>query len=155
MALKPNYNVTSYEVGFFLNETAERGLMLCSATGTPGSGAAMDSFNQLATVAVNPSGRYPLGMLWEDFVNQDLTEQPLNRFKYVAQMGNKATIITQGTMLTDRVVGASTVIPGQPAYLAGTGLISATQANGAPQIGRFLSRPDADGYAKISVNCVK
>lgn len=157
MALKPHYEAQVWETSYFLNETAERGVILCSSTGTnftPGSGSAMDSFNQLANVAVNPSGRYAIGILWDTFVNQDLTEYPLNRFQPVQQKGNKATIIRQGTLVTNMVVGASSITPEQPAYLAATGYISPNSfaAGGSVQIGKFITRPDADGYVKVRVN---
>jgi antitoxin (DNA-binding transcriptional repressor) of toxin-antitoxin stability system len=104
----------------------------------------------LATVKANPSGAYPLGILLNDMVNIDLTRQHLNQHKDEVQKGGKITILRKGFVVTDAISG--TPSGGQDAYLAGTGLISATQAAGALKIGQFLSSKDADGFAKVAVN---
>jgi len=131
-----------------MNETASRGVIV--SVSTQGSGAAMDSASAVATVAANPSGKAPLGILLNDVVNIDQTRQHLNWHKDEVQQGGKVTILSKGFVVTDKISGAPTA--GQTAYLAASGLISATQATGAPAVGRFLSTKDADGYAKVSVN---
>jgi hypothetical protein len=110
----------------------------------------MDNGVALATVKANPSGAYPLGILLNDMVNIDLTRQHLNQHKDEVQKGGKITILRKGFVVTDAISG--TPAGGQDAYLAGTGLISATQAAGALKIGQFLSSKDADGFAKVAVN---
>jgi hypothetical protein len=154
MALKPDMNVRSWETEFFLNQTAARGTFLVATTGTPGSGAAMDSFNQLADVAVNPSGRYPLGVLNNEFVNVDLTRTRLLSERLEVQVGNRASIIRVGEITTNSIVPntAAAVTIGQPAYLGASGLISSVQAQGAPAVGQFRSRPDEDGYVKVRID---
>lgn len=152
MALKPHIDALKYQVGFFVNAEATPGGVLVSATSTPASGTALDNAAAIAEYAANPSGRYPIGVLLDTFVNKDLTEQSLNRFKSERQVGDKASILQKGEVVTDRVVGAASVWVGQPAYLGATGYITPTQATFAPQIGRFLSRPDQDGYTKIFVD---
>jgi hypothetical protein len=148
MSLKGDRNELDTDISFFMNETATRGLVV--SVSTAGSGAAMDNGVALATVKANPSGAYPLGILLNDMVNLDLTRQHLNQHKDEVQKGGKITILRKGFVVTDAISG--TPSGGQDAYLAGTGLISATQAAGALKIGQFLSSKDADGFAKVAVN---
>lgn len=148
MALKGDRVERDTDISFFMNETATRGLVV--SVNTAGSGAAMDSAVALCTVKANPSGAYALGVLLNDVVNYDLTRQHLNQHKDEVQQGGKVTILRRGWVVTNSISG--TPAGGQDAYLAGTGLISATQATGAPKVGQFLSSKDADGYAKVSIN---
>ena len=148
MSLKGDRNELDTDISFFMNETATRGLVV--SVSTAGSGAAMDNGVALATVKANPSGAYPLGILLNDMVNLDLTRQHLNQHKDEVQKGGKITILRKGFVVTDAISG--TPSGGQDAYLAGTGLISATQAAGALKMGQFLSSKDADGFAKVAVN---
>jgi hypothetical protein len=148
MALKGDRNELDTEVTYFMNETASRGVI--ASVSTQGSGAAMDSSSAVATVAADPSGQAPLGVLLNDVVNIDQTRQHLNWHKDEVQQGGKVTILTKGFVVTDKVSGTPSA--GDVAYLAASGLISGTQATGAPAVGRFLSTKDADGYAKVSVN---
>jgi len=148
MALKGDRNELDTEVTYFMNETASRGVI--ASVSTQGSGAAMDSSSAVATVAADPSGKAPLGVLLNDVVNFDQTRQHLNWHKDEVQQGGKVTILTKGFVVTDKVSGTPSA--GDVAYLAANGLISGTQATGAPAVGRFLSTKDADGYAKVSVN---
>lgn len=148
MALKADRNELDTDISFFLNETATRGVLL--SVSTAGSGAAMDNSVALATVRANPSGASPLGFLLNDMVNLDLTRQHLNQYKDEVQKGGKVTILRKGYVVTDQISGTPT--GGVPAYLAASGLVSSTQATGAPLIGQFLSSKDADGYAKVAIN---
>ena len=148
MALKGDRYELDTDISFFMNETAARGVVV--SVSTQGSGSAMDSAAALVTVAANPSGANPLGILLNDVVNIDLTRQHLNQHKDEVQQGGKVTILTKGNVVTDRISGTPTA--GGVAYLAASGLISTSQATGAPAIGRFLSTKDADGYDKVAVN---
>lgn len=148
MSLKGDRYELDTDISFFMNEVATRGLVV--SVSTAGSGAAMDHSVALATVKTNPSGVYALGILLNDMVNIDLTRQHLNQHKDEVQKGGKITILRKGFVTTDAISGTPT--GGQDAYLAGTGLISSTQAAGAPKIGQFLSAKDTDGFAKVSIN---
>lgn len=157
MALKTDWQPLEWNVGYFTLAASERGGIVVSATGStlPGSGGAMDHYSQRAEYAANGSGRYPLGILFNTFVNKDLTQQTLNYLKGEAQVGDKASIVKKGHMTTNFIVGATSVVPGQPAYLGATGTITPTYTNdvATPRIGRFESRPDQNGYCKIYVDC--
>lgn len=166
MALKPTYDALNWETSFFANSTMERGYVVVAYTGTIGSGAAMDSFNQLVRISTSYTGGVsavgsfnttltPIGVLWNTFVNKDLTQQTLNYLKHESQIGDKAAIITKGTVVTNAITAglANPIFPGTPAYLGPTGTISNIQENATqPLIGKFLSRVDQDGYAKVYIN---
>jgi hypothetical protein len=159
MALKADRIHGASHIDFFMNETAERGGIVCVSTG--GSGAAMDQSLQLCTYAANPSGKYPLGVLMNDMVNLDLTRQHENWNKDEIQQGGKVTIWNQGTVLTNRVYPGHTPTAGMVAYLAHSGLVGtsspatadATYPENSRTVGRWLSSKDEDGYAKLAVNC--
>lgn len=148
MALKGDRHEFDTDISYFMNETASKGVIV--SVNTQGSGSAMDSSFALATVKANASGVFPLGVLLNDVVDIDQTRQHLNGHKDEVQKGGKVTILTKGFVVTDKISGTPTA--GATAYLANSGLISATQAAGALPVGRFLSTKDADGYAKVSVN---
>lgn len=148
MGLKADRLELDTDISFFMNETATRGVFV--SVSTAGSGAAMDNAVALASVVANASGAKPLGFLLNDMVNLDLTRQHLNQYKDEVQKGGKVTVLRKGYVVTDQISGTPT--GGADAYLANSGLVSATQATGAPKIGQFLSSKDADGFAKVSVN---
>lgn len=148
MALKSDRHELDTDISYFMNETSTRGCVV--SVSTQGSGAAMDSSSAVATVAAEASGSAPLGILLNDVVNIDQTRQHINFHKDEVQQGGKVTILTKGFVVTDWISGTPTA--GAAAYVSDSGYISATQDGTAPQIGRFLSTKDADGYAKVSVN---
>jgi len=148
MALKGDRYELDTDISFFMNEVAERGTI--ASVSTTGSGAAMDNSSALVTLQANPSGKYPIGILLNDMVNLDMTRQHINWHKDEVQKGGKVTLLRKGWVVTNRVSGTPT--GGADAYLAASGLVSTTQATGAPKIGQFLSSLDADGYAKVSIN---
>lgn len=151
MALKGDRNVIADDISFFLNEVAERGVVVVLSTA--GSGAALDQSQALVTVAANPSGKQPIGVLLSDMVNKDLTRQHINWHKSEVQIGGKVPLMTRGWVVTNRIVGTPTA--GQSAYLGVSGLIQGSVTSNVantPLIGRFLSTKDEDGYAKVEVN---
>ena len=153
MSLKPDYNFygpTNTE--FFLNEVATRGGMLVFST--VGSGAALDQSAALATYASVGSGNKPLGILLNDMVNYDLTRQHLNQHKYETQKGSKVEIMSRGWVVTNNLTAGITVAAGDVAYLGNSGNITNVNAGAiaSPPVGRFLSKPDEDGYAKVEIN---
>lgn len=148
MPLKADRFELDTDISYFINETASKGVFV--SVSTQGSGSAMDSSAALVTVAANPSGAAVLGVLLNDVVDIDQTRQHLNQHKDEVQRGGKVTILTKGFVVTDRVSGNPTA--GGLAYLAASGLVSTSQATGAPAVGRFLSTKDTDGFAKVAVN---
>ena len=150
MALRPDRNEHLTDHSFFMNETAERGIIVVHSTG--GSGAAMDDSNaKVIAPATTVSGKNPAGLLLNDVVNLDLTRQHINFHKDEVQQGNKVLLLRRGTVVTDQISGTPTV--GAKAYFVVGGTISASnQDSVSTQVGRFLSVKDADGYAKVEIN---
>jgi len=165
MALRPDRVEHLTDLSYFMNETAERGIVVIHDTG--GSGAAMDDSSALvkapAGIATTVSGTNPAGLLLNDVVNLDLTRQHINYAKDEVQKGSKVLLLRRGTVVTDQISGTPTI--GADAYVTRVGTISATAIEGVmtvfdgtiprpitPKVGRFLSTLDADGFAKVEIN---
>jgi len=151
MALKGDRNVVNggYDISFFMNVVAEKGLIVVHDGG--GSGAAMD---QSAAVVAIPtggvSGTRPAGLLLNDVVDIDLTRQHLNQHKDEVQVESKVTLCTQGWVVTDQVVGSPAA--GDKAYYDSAGQLRPTDPTNGVVVGKFLSAKDEDGYAKVYIN---
>ena len=158
MALKADRHEETTDISFFYNAgTATRGGVVCLADLGLASGAAMDQGeNLVAYTACAAAGTdRPGGILLNDVVNKDLTRTHLNHHKDEVQKGGKVTVLPRGWVVTSNVTG--TPVAGDVAYASETaGEISTTAgtaaASGHYAIGRFMSRKDADGYAKVFVN---
>ena len=152
MALRPDRTELQTDLSFFMNETAERGLVVILSTA--GSGAAMDDAS--AVVAIPGNGdhaKHPAGLLLNDVVNLDLTRQHINFAKDEVQQGGKVLLLRRGFVVTNMISGAVTL--GEQAYFHNDGkLTSATTYSGSTAVGRWLSTKDADGYAKVDINIV-
>ena len=151
MALRPDRQELVTDLSFFMNETAERGLIVVASTA--GSGAAMDDSS--AAVKINAvadrAADKPVGLLLNDVVNLDLTRQHINYAKDEVQKGSKVALLRVGTVTTDQISGAVTM--GDAAHFHNAGqLSSATLSSDSVQVGRFLSTKDADGFAKVAIN---
>jgi len=162
MALKPDRHEVVTDISFFMNETAERGIVVVHSTA--GSGAAMDDGNALVVAPTTASGTDPAGMLLNDVVNIDLTRQHLNQHQDEVQKGGKVTLLKQGWVVSNKLEVNSKPTVGAPAFYASSGLLStpnpvsagsqpAVGTDQRPQlVGRFLSTEDADGYAKVYID---
>ena len=164
MALKPDRHEVVTDISCFMNETAERGIVVTHSTA--GSGAAMDDSNALVAIPTTASGSAPAGLLLNDVVNIDLTRQHLNQHQDEVQKGGKVTLLKQGYVVTNKLEVNSKPTVGAPAYVASSGLLSTTDPEGydgstldlsrkfdySTKVGRFLSTEDADGYAKVYID---
>jgi hypothetical protein len=162
MALKGDRREIEVDVSFFNNDVAERGIVLVygpgggSGTGLPGgSGAALDDANQVASVAANPSGLTPAGLLLNNQVQIDQTRQHINFQRDEMIAGGKCALLRRGWVVTNKISGSPTA--GNKAYLSANGSLTPTKsATGGtaatPLVGEFMSAKDADGYAKVEVN---
>ncbi len=156
MALRGDRHEFKTDISFFMNETGERGNVLIFEN--DGSGASMDDPSALVRVSHATSGQRVVGILMNDVVNIDLTRQHLNQHKDEVQLGGKVTILTKGTIVSDRVDG--TPSGGEDAYFANNGSLTTTiptddttaNENSFYRVGRFLSGVDNDGYAKVEVD---
>ena len=153
MALKADRHELDVDISYFMNETAEKGQIVCFSSA--GSGAAMDQAGALVTVAAANGTVIPVGVLLNDVVNLDLTRQHINWHKDEVQKGGKVTLLKKGYIVTDQIEGTPTA--GVLAFLddADTGkfAVAGSVADGKYNaVGRFMSIKDEDGYAKIEVN---
>ena len=162
MALKADRYEESTDISFFYNAgTATRGGVVVLDDQGLASGAALDQGENLVKYKAATKNDVPVGILLNDVVNKDLTRTHLNQYKDEVQKGGKVTILTRGWVVTNNIEG--TPKAGEKAYAVGEGVGSATAgsltnatlfpgASGALCVGRWMSRKDADGYAKLYVN---
>ena len=148
MALRPDRNEVVTDISFFMNETAERGIIVTASS--QGSGAAMDDSSAVVQVANNTAEK-PVGLLLNDVVDLDLTRQHINYAKDEVQKGGKVAVLRVGTVVTDQISG--TITMGDPAHFGADGKLVGSVTTSL-QVGRFLSKKDADGYAKVAINIV-
>ena len=151
MALKPDRIELLTNVSFFMNTTAERGGVVSAVTS--GSGVSMDDALAVVGYAAAASGAQPVGLLLNDVVNLDLTRQHINWHRDEVQVGGKVVVLRQGEVVTNMLVSGITPSAGDAAYVGASGLIGTSSTNAA-KVGQFLSKKDADGYARVSVNIV-
>ena len=159
MALKTDRYEESTDISFFYtNGTATRGGVVCLDV-LSASGAAMDQGdNSVIYKAADGAADVPVGVLLNDVVNKDLTRTHLNWYKDEVQQGGKVTVMTRGWVVTNNIQTGDAPTPGALAYASDTevGTFSLTaadaDASGNLAVGRFMSRVDADGYAKVYVN---
>lgn len=158
---------------------SERGGWVSATGSTVASGAAMDQAANQVWYGAHATGVRPLGLLLNDVVNIDLTRQILNPYKSEVQVGDKVTLLKKGYVVTNRIVTTlvSTTVaitPGAPAYTGPSGFITTVPSgalglgtlaanatifnahinspSGSYVIGKFLSKADEDGYAKVYVD---
>lgn len=143
----------AYDLSWYMDEVAERGGIVVAST--VGSGSAMDQSRNVVTYAVNPSGSNPVGMLLNDVVNKDLTQQTLQRLKAEQIVGGKVTVNGKGSYVTNMIYPGLTIAAQDNAYLTTSGLLTNAIVNNevnTPYVGQFRSTKDADGYAKVVIN---
>lgn len=151
MALRPDRWEFKTDISFFCSSVTERGYIL--AFSSSGSGVSMDQ--TLATVVLpgaNASGVKPAGLLLNDIVTYDVTRQHINFYKDEMRAGGKCTLLQKGWVVTNALQTGITPVAGDPAYLAGSGLIGTAQPNGNYRVGTFLSAKDERGYAKVEID---
>jgi hypothetical protein len=154
MALKPDrkYHIGS-SIRYFMNETAERGVVVVYDTSVSGSGAGMDDAGCRVKLPDNDngSGERPAGVLVCDVVNKDLTRTHLNPHKDEVQVGSKITLVRQGEVTTNMLETGLSPKGGDPAYFTTNGLFSMDATN-STKVGTFQTSKDSDGFATIDIN---
>ena len=156
MALKADRYEEATDISHFSSTTGVRGQVVCldSDALAGASGAALDQGENTVSPQAAAVGDVPVGIILNDVVNKDLTRTHLNQYKDEVQKGGKVTILTRGWVVTDQVT--DTPKAGDTAYAGANGKISPAAgldvASGELAIGRFMSRKDSDGYAKVYVN---
>lgn len=150
MALKPDRKIVQggTDIHFYMNEVAERGIIVTHESS--GSGGAMDDDAASVQVPTGTGDGVPAGLLMNDVVNLDLTRQHLNQHKDETQLGGKVTILTHGWVVTNKIKSGQSPLAGDDAYYAASGELTVT--GGSYKVGKFLSKKDEDGYAKVEIN---
>lgn len=156
MALKADRQIDAVEIRYFLNEIADKGVVVTVSTG--GSGVAMEDNANLLTVSAGSSGAKPVGILLNEFVNVDQTRTPINWHKDQSQVGSKASVLTKGWVVTDKITG--TPGAGDIAVLSSSGTVTNIAPSDVltwnkvanPEIGRFRTAKDQNGYASVYVD---
>ena len=154
MALKSDRHELMTDISFFMNEVKERGHVALLSTG--GSGSAMDQSAALVT-CTSASGKQPMGILLNDMVNIDQTRQHINWHKDEVQKGGKVTLLQRGWIVTNAIEPANTIAAGDIAYVNESGVLGNTDefyggVGASGVVGRFLSKLDEDGYAKVFID---
>lgn len=153
MAILPDMQPVVWEPNGFLNEAAEAGVIAFYKSNV-GSGEGIGDSRQELTVTATPSGLTPAGALIENFVNIDTSMYHVNMNKQDRPLGANAGLISEGWFVTNKING--TPANGSVAYAGPSGVIHVTvDAVGGtaatPKIGKFLTKKDENGYAKVYV----
>ena len=132
-------------------------LEILKANGLSACGVAMDSTSNVVTLAANSSGAKPVGLLLTEFVDLDLTRQPVNWHKNQSNIGEKASIMTKGWVTTDQIYGTPTA--GQWAVLSSSGTITGVDQfdvsidyTARPRVGTFRTSVDEAGFASVYID---
>ena len=153
MALKADRHELDVDISFFMNVEAEKGQIVVLSTA--GSGAAMDQAQALVSIQGATGSVIPVGVLLNDVVDLDLTRQHINFHKDEVQKGGKVSILKKGYVVTNMIEGTPTA--GALAFMddADTGKFAVAASIDDTEytaVGRFMSKKDEDGYAKLEVN---
>jgi hypothetical protein len=150
MALRGDRFEDATDITFFMNVTAERGLLVIHDTS--GSGSALDQSDAVVAVPTGQavSSTKPAGLLMNDVVNLDLTRQHLNEHKDEVQVNSKVRLLRRGWAVTDKISGTPNA--GDSAFYTNTGLLTPSDPGSGAKVGRFLSKKDNDGFAKVEIN---
>lgn len=159
MSLKGDRELLQTDVTYWINEAAVRGKVVWLSAG--GSGLALDNQGTatdpkpLVTGTGSPSGKVPVGILLNDFVNIDTSLYRVNYYKDEKAIPDKCTVLKKGWVYTNNIVGNPSAQ--QNAYVTTNGsltpTISATGGLAAtPLVGKFITSLDEDGYARVEVN---
>jgi len=153
MALKHQIQVLEYDLSRYMQTAGTRGGVVCLAntgTFTPD----MDHQDNVVSYAADPSGKEPVGLLMHTVRSYDVTEVGQNFQNLdVVPLNSKVTLMRKGTCSTDMIDPSrlSSIVPG-PMYLTGSGFLSDEVSAMNPQVGRFVSSADSDGFVKVSVH---
>jgi hypothetical protein len=148
MALKADREEFHHDLGWYMDEAAERGGVVCVQTADSG-GYPGGNLN-VVTYAAAPSGRYPVGLLLYDVVDYDASRMHGNPYRMQTLKGTKVVLIKDGWVTTNMVLSGDAPTGGEDAYLGASGLFTLAATPGK-KVGQFLSSKDADGFARVRV----
>lgn len=155
MALKGDRKVVVDDISGYLFSACEAGKLVVTKSSQPSGSGLGTGLGATAIVldvvsGAPASGTRPYGVLMNDFVSIDETQQHRNWLKGDQVLGEPAYVLRKGFVVTNMVSGTPTA--GAPAYISQDGKFSATQVNSIAQVGVFDTAKDSDGYARVNVN---
>lgn len=145
MALSPSRQIFQTNVDYSLNQVAERGVICSIIPGTTPNGE--------VTVATGV-GVTPIGLLLDDVEDLNFDRHGEYRQRNVVDVGSVVGLAQECEVLTDQLTGSP--VAGNTAYLGPNGTVSPTltfdNVTPSPVLGKFLSAPNANGFAKVRID---
>ena len=147
--LKPQrkYN-DGTDIQFFMNEEAERGVIVVYDTSLTGSPSLDDVNNAVKLPTAAFTGESPAGLLLCDVVDYDPSTCYPNYHKQEVPVTGKVTLLRKGWVITNKV-DEVTIVAGENAYFTEDGLL--TNVDDSVKVGTFMSPIDADGYVQVDI----
>ena len=154
MALRGDRLIIETDITNTLSDVAAPGVVLCYSVA--GSGLAIGDTCGASQLAASPSGLKVHGILLNNFVSIDQTRYHKNFQKDEMVVGDKATVLRKGWVITNKVTGTPTG-KGDKAYLTTNGQVTPTVSStggvvATPLVGEFQGLVDENGYVKLEVN---
>lgn len=148
--LKPHrkYN-DGTNIQFYMNEVAERGVIVVYDTSLTGTPTLDDVNNAVKLPTAAYTGEAPAGLLLCDVVDYDPSTCYPNYHKREVAVTGKVEILRKGTVVTDQLDDGLTIVPGEAAYFVEDGVL--TNVSGSTQVGTFMSPIDDDGYVQVDI----
>lgn len=145
MALAERRQIFQTNIDYSLNQVAERGVICSINAGTTPNGE--------VTVATGV-GVTPIGILLDDVEDLNFDRHGEYRQRNVVDVGSVVGLCNKGELWTDQITGSP--VAGNTAYLGVNGTVSPTltfdNTTASPVLGKFLSAPNANGFAKIRLD---
>ena len=143
----------SYDLSCTMNGVGEMGGVVCLTTGTFTTG--MDNASKTVSYVAAPSGLKAMGLLLQTVKNYDTSDVPQNFQNYnIVPINSKVALTRKFRGRVNNLVPASTgsITPGANAYVGTLGSLTPVSTSGYPQVGRFESAVDADGFCEVSIH---
>lgn len=149
MALKPHrkYN-DGTNIQFFMNEVAERGVIVVYDTSLTGDYTLDNVSNAVKLPTSGYTGEAPAGLLLVDVKDYDPSTCYPNYHKREVPITGKVEILRHGVVTTN-MVDDVTIVPGEDAYFVEDGLL--TNVVAGTKVGTFMSPIADDGYVQVDI----
>lgn len=151
--LKPfrKYNQGS-EIRFYMNEAAERGVIVVYDTSLTGSYSLDDVNNAVKLPTASYTAEAPAGLLLCDVVSTDPSLCCRNFHKDEVPVTGKVSILRHGWVTTNSIDSSVTgsIVAGEDAYFVEDGEL--TNVAGSTKVGTFMTPVDSSGYAVVDIN---
>ena len=147
MALLPDRKIETWDLTRKITTVCEPGQFVCH-NNAGGSGASVgDTSGTVGVIAAASSNNKFAGVTEHPHVTLDTTKYDLNRLKHEQLVNRPVTLMTQGFVVTNQISGTPAI--GNDVFLAANGTVSPVQVVGSQKVGKFESKLDEGGYAKV------